>query len=247
MTGDIIHGDCLDVMAEMLAGSAHLVVTSPPYNVGKEYENDLTHDGYVAMLRSTIRAIHRVLAPGGRICVNIANVNRKPYIPYDAFVKTAMLDAGFLMRGDILWDKGDGATASTAWGSWCSATNPVLRDIHEYIIVGSKGSRQRNGGTSTLFSSDFTKLTKSIWRMATENPDRVNHPAPFPLELPRRLIKLYSFREDVVLDPFCGSGTTCLAAKHLGRSYIGIDKSEEYCEIVRRRVSDCQATLEATK
>jgi site-specific DNA-methyltransferase (adenine-specific) len=156
-----------------------------------------------------------------------------------------MLDIGYLMRGEIIWNKGASASPSTAWGSWRSAVNPVLRDIHEYVLVFSKGgfSRMRPpGGASTISRDEFLEFTKSVWSLPAEPARKVGHPAPFPVELPYRLIQLYTFEEDVVLDPFCGSGSTCLAAIKGGRHYIGYDNQDEYVKLAEKRIREyrCQ-------
>lgn len=219
--------------------SVHLIVTSPPYNVGKEYDSDLSLDEYRNLLREVFREVARVLVPGGRACINVANVGRRPYLPLHSFIIADMLDLGYLMRGEIIWDKGASSGVSTAWGSWCSASNPILRDVHEYILVFSWGSfsRPARGRESTIERQEFLDYTKSIWAFPTESARRVGHPAPFPLELPRRLIQLYSFRGDVVLDPFCGSGTTCLAARQAGRHYVGYDIDPAYVQLAERRLA----------
>jgi site-specific DNA-methyltransferase (adenine-specific) len=171
--------------------------------------------------------------------VNVANVGRKPYIPLHAFLAQDMTELGFAMRGEIIWNKGSSAGPSTAWGSWKSASNPTLRDVHEYILVFSKGDYSRNGssGKSTITRDDFLELTKSVWSFSAESAKRVNHPAPFPVELPRRLIELYSFEQDIVLDPFAGSGTTCVAAMQCGRRYIGYEKNGVYARRAERRIA----------
>ncbi len=218
--------------------SVHLMVTSPPYNVTKEYDQDLTLDEYRALLRDVFAETYRVLINGGRACVNIANVGRKPYIPYHKYIIDAMLDVGFLMRGEVIWNKAAGAGVSTAWGSFQSAASPTLRDIHEYIMVFSKRkfSRSSKGRESTISKEEFLRFTKSVWEFAPESATKVRHPAPFPEELPYRCIQLYTFRGDVVLDPFCGVGTTCLVAAKTGRHYVGIDVLEEYVKRARERV-----------
>ena len=218
--------------------SVHLMVTSPPYNARKEYDEDLTLDEYLGLLRAVFRETYRVLVPGGRVCVNIANLGRKPYIPLSAFITDIMLSVGFLMRGEIIWDKGSSAGSSTAWGSWLSASNPTLRDVHEYILVFCKGrfKRTANGREPTIERDDFLGWTKSVWSFPTESATRVGHPAPFPVELPKRLIQLYTFKGDVVLDPFIGSGTTATAALETDRHFVGYEIEETYAETARRRI-----------
>lgn len=235
--------DCLylkssEEMSELPDNSIHLMVTSPPYNVGKDYDADLTLEEYRALLRRVFKETYRVLATGARACVNVASLGRKPYIPIHAYIIQDMLELGFLMRGEIIWDKGGSASRSTAWGSWMSASNPVLRDVHEYILVFSKESfsRPSNGRSNTIKKEDFLEWTKSLWTFPAVSAHQIGHPAPFPEELPRRLIELYSFRGDVVLDPFCGSGTTCLAALGLGRHYVGYDVEPEYLQLARSRL-----------
>ena len=226
-------------MLELPDNSVHLSVTSPPYNVGKDYDDDLTEDEYHDLLKSVWCEVFRVLVPGGRACINVANIGRKPYIPINAMIAQQMAEIGFLMRGEIIWDKSASAGVSCAWGSWRSASNPVLRDTHEYILVFSKGrfNRLAKDKTSTITKEEFLEYTKSIWTFPTESARRVDHPAPYPVELPRRLIQLYTFANDIVLDPFIGSGTTAVASVQSGRRYVGYDISEEYVSTARRRVA----------
>jgi site-specific DNA-methyltransferase (adenine-specific) len=227
-------------MSELPDLSVHLMVTSPPYNVGKEYDEDLTLDEYLRLLQRVLSETYRVLVTGGRACINIANLGRKPYIPLHSFIIEDMLEIGFLMRGEIIWNKASSASSSTAWGSWLSASNPVLRDIHEYILVFSKDdfSRPAKGRESTIARDDFLEWTKSVWTFPAVSARKVGHPAPFPEDLPRRSIDLYTYQGDVVLDPFCGSGTTCVAAKKQGRRYIGYDINSEYVKLAQERLSE---------
>ena len=228
-------------MDEIPDDSIHLMITSPPYNVGKEYDNDLTLDEYLELLTGVFREVHRKLVTGGRACINIANIGRKPYIPLHAMVIEIMLDLGFLMRGEIIWDKSASAGGSCAWGSWMSASNPVLRDYHEYILVFSKDSYSKNKKQEkrdTISHDDFIQWTQSVWKFPAVNAKKIGHPAPFPVELPHRLINLYSYEGDVVLDPFCGSGSTCIAAIWNNRRYIGYDIKEEYIELSNRRIDN---------
>lgn len=237
-----------EYMDDLPDRSVHLMITSPPYNAGKDYDEDLTLDEYLALLRRVFEETWRVLVPGGRACINIANLGRKPYLPLHAYIIHELEGLGFLMRGEIIWDKAASASPSTAWGSWMSATNPVLRDVHEYILVFSKKSyaRTRRERENTIQRDDFLAWTKSIWTFPAVSARQIGHPAPFPVELPRRLIQLYSFKGDVILDPFCGSGTTCLAALQSGRRYIGYDLHEEYIDLARERLEVAAQALGET-
>ena len=173
-------------MSEIPDSSVHLMITSPPYNVGKEYDNDLSLDEYLDLLTSVFGETYRKLVTGGRACINIANIGRKPYIPLHAMLIEIMLDLGFLMRGEIIWDKSASAGGSCAWGSWMSASNPVLRDYHEYILVFSKDSYSKNKNQEkhdTIERDDFIQWTKSIWTFPAVNAKKIGHPAPFPIEL----------------------------------------------------------------
>jgi DNA modification methylase len=232
-----------EAMSELPDHSVHLMITSPPYNVQKEYDEDLTLDEYRSLLRRVFGEVHRVLVTGGRACINVANLGRKPYLPLHAHVIDEMLSLGFFMRGEIIWDKAASASASTAWGTWMSAANPVLRDVHEYILVFSKDSFSRRGQDreSTIERDQFLEYTKSVWTFPAVSARQIGHPAPFPEELPGRLIELFSFQGDIVLDPFCGSGTTCLAAWKAGRSYVGYDTEPAYIELAEERLAEAGA------
>ncbi len=229
--------------------SVHLMVTSPPYNVGKDYDKDFSLDEYRAFLKRVFDETHKKLVPGGRACINIANLGRSPYLPLHSYIIQDMLDIGFLMRGEILWDKGAGAGVSTAWGSYKSAQNPTLRDTHEYILVFSKQTfrLEKNGKENTITGDEFREFTRSVWKFQPESARRVKHPAPFPGQLPYRLIQLYTFEGDVVLDPFCGSGTTCVAALETKRHFVGFDNNEEYVKISRERVVKYRQKIEAVR
>lgn len=219
--------------------SVHLMITSPPYNVSKEYDNDLTMSEYAELLRDVFSETYRVLVSGGRACINIANVGRKPYIPYHSFIINIMLDIGFLMRGEIIWNKNASAGTSTAWGSWMSASNPTLRDTHEYILMFSKEKFKRTKGDreNTISRDEFLEYTKSVWEFPAERAKKVGHPAPFPIELPYRCIQLYTYKGDIVLDPFSGIGSSCIAALKSDRRYIGLDIYPEYVEKANLRIS----------
>jgi site-specific DNA-methyltransferase (adenine-specific) len=237
-------------MEELPDNSIHLMVTSPPYNVGKEYDENLTMEEYRKFLKKVWKEVKRVLVPGGRACINIANLGRKPYIPLHAFIVEDMLDLGFLMRGEVIWNKASSGSPSTAWGSWLSAQNPTLRDIHEYILIFSKDNFSR-GNThqrkSTITRDEFLEFTKSVWTFAAEPATKIGHPAPFPVELPYRLIQLYTFKGDVVLDPFIGSGQTAIAAIKTRRHYVGYDINEEYVKLAMKRIEEFSIVFESPK
>ena len=238
----IIEGSCED-MKDIPNNSLHLMITSPPYNVSKEYDDDLSLQEYLNLLKNCFTETYRVLVDGGRACINIANVGRKPYIPLSDYISKIMIEIGFNMRGEIIWNKSAGAGISTAWGSFQSASNPILRDVHEYILIFSKGNykRERDKNEKELRKDNITKeefieWTKSIWTMNPESAKRIGHPAPFPEELPNRLIKLFSFTNDIVIDPFMGSGTTAIAAIKNNRNFVGYEINKEYINLANNRI-----------
>ncbi len=235
-----------EAMSELPDNSVHLMITSPPYNVAKEYDEDLSLAEYLTLLNAVWRETYRVLVPGGRACINVANLGRKPYIPLHSYIIDGMQELGYLMRGEILWNKGSSASPSTAWGSWQSAANPVLRDVHEYILVFSKQSfsRKRGDKENTIKKEEFLEWTKSVWDFPAVSAKKIGHAAPFPEELPHRLIQLYSFRDDVVLDPFAGSGTVCLSALKNHRNYVAYDIAPEYIKLAETRISACKDQAE---
>jgi site-specific DNA-methyltransferase (adenine-specific) len=241
---DTVFNISSEQMTELPNNSVHLMVTSPPYNVGKVYDEDLTLAEYLAFLKRVWIEAYRVLVPGGRACINVANLGRKPYIPLHTFIAHDMIELGFLMRGEIIWDKAASASASTAWGSWQSATNPTLRDVHEYILVFSKGSYRRGRPEhrkDTITKDEFLEFTKSVWTFAAESAKKIGHPAPFPIELPYRLIQLYTFEGEVVLDPFMGSGQTALAAIKASRHFVGYELNLEYQILANKRIISAQS------
>jgi site-specific DNA-methyltransferase (adenine-specific) len=261
----IICGDAREMTA-VTSDSVALVVTSPPYFAGKEYEQAMgegeipgSYIEYLELLTDVFAECWRVLEPGGRICVNVANLGRKPYRSLSSdVIRILQDDLGFLLRGEVVWLKADGASGSCAWGSYRSASNPVLRDTTERVVIASKGrfnralsenrmKRRKAQGLpheSDISAEEFASATLDVWRIRPESAKRVGHPAPFPVELPERCINLYTYMEDVVLDPFLGSGSTAVAALRTGRHYIGYDLEEEYVELARQRVDAERALLE---
>jgi len=242
---DTLHCQSSEHMSQIPDECVALMVTSPPYNVGKDYDEDLSHDEYLDLLASVLQDTYRVLEPGGRVAVNVANLGRKPYIALNHAVAGLLRDLGFLLRGEIIWQKAQGAGGSCAWGSWQSAKNPTLRDLHEYVLVASKGSYGRlRIGEDSIDRDEFLAATLSVWNIPPASAKRVGHPAPFPVGLPRRLIELYTFRGDLVLDPFIGSGSAAVAAVETGRHYIGYDTVQDYLDLAERRIAEARSPVE---
>ena len=224
-------------MNELVDNCVSLTVTSPPYNIGKDSDLELNDEEYWKMINKVFSETYRVTKSGGRLVVNVANLGRKPYIPFSKYFTEALNEIGFIMRGEIIWQKSKGANANFAWGSWLSASNPVIRDIHEYCLVFSKDSmKNSSGGRSTIEKDEFMESTLSIWNITSEKAKKIGHPAPFPVELPKKFINLYSFEDDLILDPFIGSGTTAVASKLLKRKYVGYEINKNYIEIANNRL-----------
>ena len=224
-------------MNELVDNCVSLTVTSPPYNIGKDSDLELNDEEYWKMINKVFSETYRVTNSGGRLVVNVANLGRKPYIPFSKYFTEALIEIGFIMRGEIIWQKSKGANANFAWGSWLSASNPVIRDIHEYCLVFSKDSmKNSSGGKSTIEKDEFMESTLSIWNITPEKAKKIGHPAPFPVELPKKFINLYSFKDDLILDPFIGSGTTAVASKLLKRKYVGYEINKNYIEIANNRL-----------
>ena len=236
--------------------SVALIVTSPPYFTGKEYETDMaaghvpsSYVEYLQMVHDVLAVCLRKLEPGGRMAVNVANLGRKPYRSLSADIISILQDdLGMLLRGEVIWQKARGAGGSCAWGSFRSPQNPVLRDVTERVVIASKGrfdralqrSVRKDRGLpheATIETDDFLEATIDVWEMPSARATTVGHPAPFPVELPRRLIELYTYRGDLILDPFIGSGTTALAAVETGRHYVGFDTEPAYIELANRRIT----------
>ena len=245
----------MDVHGSVADRSVALVVTSPPYFAGKEYEQAMgvghvpaDFADYLTMLHDVFGACFAKLEPGGRIAVNVANLGRKPYRSLAADVVGILEGLGYLLRGEIVWQKSHAAGGSCAWGTYQRPGNPVLRDVSERIVVASKGRfdravpaevRRRTGlpHQGTVTKDEFVDATTDVWDLPAESATRVGHPAPFPVELPRRLIELYTYRGDLVLDPFMGSGSTAVAAVRTERHFVGFDTDPDYVALTARRVA----------
>lgn len=237
--------------------SVALLITSPPYFTGKEYEKDMaaghvpsSYVEYLKMVHDVLSACLVKLEPGGRMAINVANLGRKPYRSLSADVISILQDdLGMLLRGEVIWQKAKGAGGSCAWGSYRSPQNPVLRDVTERVIIASKGRfdraikrplREERGlpHQASIETDEFLEATIDVWQMPPASATRIGHPAPFPPELPRRLIELYTYEDDLVLDPFMGSGTTAVAAIETGRHYVGFDTEPAYIELAKQRVAE---------
>ncbi len=253
---EIVVGDARD-MGDVADNSIAFVVTSPPYFAGKSYEEALGEGAvpanyieYLEMLEAVFAECVRVLEPGGRIAVNVANLGRKPYRSLSADVITILQDRlRLLLRGEIVWVKARAASGNCAWGSFQRPSNPTLRDLSERVIVASKGrfdravdakrrAKQGLASASSLTRDEFMEATLDVWEIAPESAKRVGHPAPFPVELPERLLHLYTYVGDVVLDPFMGSGSTGVAAVRTGRHFGGYELDAEFAASARERIAD---------
>ncbi len=242
------HGDIAD-------SSVALVVTSPPYYAGKEYEEAIgeghvpaSYIDYLEMLHDVFAECVRKLEPGGRIAVNVANLGRRPYRSLSADVIDILQNRlKLLLRGEVIWQKARGAGGSCAWGSFQRPGTPVLRDLTERVVVASKGRFDRAQraavradrdlpAVGSATADEFMEATTDVWEIRPASATRVGHPAPFPVELPQRLIDLYTYRGDLVLDPFMGAGTTALAAIRTGRHYVGFDTDADYVALARQRI-----------
>lgn len=261
---DVIYRHDARDMHDLASDSVALVVTSPPYFAGKQYEESLGVDGvpatyfeYLELLQDVFAECKRVLEPGGRIAVNVANLGRRPYRSLSGDVTAILQDLGLLLRGEVLWWKGRAAGGSCAWGTFQRPSNPVLRDITERVVIASKGRFDRAltpaqryevglPSTTTISRDEFMEATTDLWEIAPESATRVGHPAPFPVELPQRLIELYTYEGDLVLDPFMGSGSTALAALRTRRHYLGFDTDEEYVAAADHRIVEERRALDAS-
>ncbi len=225
-------------MKELVDNCIALTVTSPPYNIGKLSDVEMSDQDYWKMVEKCFREVYRVTESGGRLVVNVANLGRKPYIPFSDKYTELLINIGFIMRGEIIWQKSKGANANFAWGSWLSASNPVIRDIHEYCLVFSKDSMTKaSKGISTIEKEEFMDSTLSIWNIPPARAKKIGHPAPYPTELVERFIKLYTYEKELILDPFIGSGTTAIGAINLNRNYIGYENNEEYIKLAEERIN----------
>jgi site-specific DNA-methyltransferase (adenine-specific) len=257
LVDEILLGDARELLATdkyVHDNSVALMVTSPPYFAGKAYEEALgqghipgSYQDYLRMLHDVFALVVRKLEPGGRIAINVANLGRKPYRSLSADVINILQDdLKLLLRGEIVWQKAIGASGNVAWGSFQSAHNPVLRDVTERIVIASKGRFDRAIDRAerqrlelpfrvSIDADRFMDNTIDLWEIPPESATRVGHPAPFPVDIPRNLIELYTYEGDLVLDPFMGSGSTAVAAVRTQRHFVGFDTDTDYVDAALAR------------
>ena len=257
-SNEIIHADVLVGLKQIPSDTVSLVFSSPPYNVNIPYGNhadNMPYDVYLKWMEEVWSECYRALRVGGRLIINIDSMvnheetavatasdheRRQYFRPIVAHLQQMMERIGFNYRCDIAWDKHQVVGRATAWGSYKSCSNPVVRRRHEYILVWNKGPWRLDptieGTKSDLTDEEFQQWSMSYWPIQPETQNRGGHEVPFPVRLARRAIKLFSYPGDIVLDPFCGSGTTCLAAYLLKRRYLGIDNDKKFVEYTERRI-----------
>lgn len=237
----IICGDSFEILKTLPNNSVDLIFTSPPYNFGLEYDSQTdAHfwERYFEKLFAIFDECIRVLKYGGRIVVNIQPLF-SDYIPSHHLVSSYFMNKKMIWKGEILWEKNNYNCKYTAWGSWKSPSNPYLKYTWEFLEIFAKGTMKKEGNSENadITADEFKKWVVAKWSIAPErNMKEFGHPAMFPEELASRVIKLFSFVGDVVLDPFNGVGTTTAVAQKLGRKFIGIDISQEYCVIAEKRL-----------
>lgn len=224
--------------------SIDLIVTSPPYNVDMQYDgfkDDIPYEKYLEFTEKWLRKAYELLKPDGRMCLNIPldkskGRSEEGFQSVYADVVSIAKKVGLKYFSTIIWNEGN-ISRRTAWGSFASASAPyVIAPVEVIVVLYKHVWKKRRKGISDITRDEFISWTNGLWTFSGENPKRVGHPAPFPFELPKRCIKLFSFIGDVVLDPFAGSFTTVIAAYLLNRVGIGIDISKEYCLRAKERL-----------
>jgi len=243
----VICGDCLEVMSQIPDGTVHLAVTSPPYNLGISYDNhddSLGYDNYLEWMKKVWIETKRVLVPGGRFALNIAPTSIKNFRPIHHDFSNQLREIGMTMRTEIIWYK-QTMRRRTAWGSWKSPSNPHIVPSWEYVLVFCKDSwtLESDSKDADITNDEFMRFSDGFWYIPPESQRR-GHPTPFPEELIYRLIKFYTYRGNIVLDMFGGTGTVAVVAQKTGRHFIHIDISQKYCQIAEQRLETARMLQE---
>lgn len=241
-TNQILCGDSEEILAKLPDNCVDLIFTSPPYNFGLDYEqsqDDHFWENYFNKLFRIFDQCIRVLKFGGRIIINIQPLF-SDYIPSHHIISNFFMQRKLIWKGEILWEKNNYNCKYTAWGSWKSPSSPYLKYTWEFLEIFSKGDLKKAGKRENIdiTADDFKKWVVAKWSISPERKMReFGHPAMFPEELVRRVLLLFSYKHDVILDPFNGVGTTTFVAHSLNRRYLGIDISEEYCRKAEQRIA----------
>ena len=248
----ILCGDSEVLLRELPDDCVDLVFTSPPYNFGLGYlgsdgpNGDATDwEAYFDKLFRVLNECIRVLKYGGRLVVNVQPLF-SDYIPSHHIISGYLMKRRLIWKGEILWEKNNFNCKYTSWGSWKSPSSPYLKYTWEFLEVFCKGNLRKSGAAvdADISADSFKEWVVAKWSIAPERRmQELGHPAVFPEELARRVVQLFSFRNDVVLDPFVGVGTTCVAARRNNRRFLGIDLSDQYCDVARRRLADIQVSM----
>ena len=236
----IYNNDFINIDLSEYIGKINLLVTSPPYNLSIEYgkHNDsLKYEDYLIFTENWLKKAYQLLADDGRICVNIPLDKNKNGLKsiYADFVNIAK-NVGFKYQSTIVWNE-QNISRRTAWGSWLSASAPyVIAPVEMIVVMYKKQWKRLRKGESTIERDEFIEWTNGVWTFSGESKKRIGHPAPFPIELPKRCIRLFSYKDDIILDPFLGSGTTLISAYQEGRKAIGVELDKKYVDLAIDRI-----------
>lgn len=244
----LILGDCIQEMQKMEQNKINCIITSPPYNVdlGKNkynkngynnYNDNLPYNEYLKWMKEVFQQCYKVLAEDGRLCVNIGDGKNGKIATHSDFIQICK-EIGFIPLTTIIWNKNN-TSNRCAWGSFMSATAPSFPRPFEYVLVFGKTDKLQHKGTNTITKDEWIEYSNGLWTFAPEKQQKkIGHPAMFPVELPYRLIQMLTFKEDTILDIFCGAGTTALASMKSGRKFIGIELDDKYFNIAQNRIKE---------
>ncbi len=244
----IICGDSAEVLKKLPENSIDIIITSPPYNFGREYDvvdDNLEWNTYFNKLFNVFDGCIRVLKYGGRMVINIQPIYSY-YIPTHHIISNYLMQKKLIWKGEFIWDKTVFSSIHNTFGTWLSPRSPYLKSTLEYIEVFSKGNLSKDGNKEDIdiTKKEFMDWTLTLWTIrGVSDMNKWKHPAVFPEEIPYRIIKLFSYKNDIVLDPFNGVGTTTVVAQQLKRRFLGIDISEQYCETAKKRLKYFQNSM----